>query len=513
MSVTITTKLDMRHGVVPRVIRVSQYDSDFTLVFELFASDGDFTIESGTTAAIRGTKPSGTGYSAAATVNAAEKTVTVTGDAQMTAVKGRCTYEITLYKGDKELNSANFILLVEDAALDRDTITDESVLRELGHFDEQVAAAEDAADRAEAVANTFDDVIAQIDDIEERIDDIGGLSEDAKVALLNCFRFVAWINGNGQAYYDALYDALYPDTGLARIAAVFTQGSAVIYDDVSLNTLKPYLTVTAYYNNGTSRRIFDYALSGTLEAGTSTITVLYNGKTTTFNVSVTARPAIVSIAAVFNQGTHAVHEEDALATLKPYLTVTATYSDTTTDVITDYTLSGTLSVGTSTITVSFAGFTTTFTVNVTSSEIYEYKLSNGTLSLVNGTVTTRDGRPTIILNSPQKVINVGSGEVPYKTVTTTSDTNPIDSNYYPVKIPSDATRVTVSVTPSSYYVGGNVRKYENGVFSNIASVSRSMGTAEGTFTADTDLYFTGVVRTENGDVLPTNVSEVMIVCS
>ena len=115
-----------------------------------------------------------------------------------------------------------------------------------------------------------------------------GLSEDAKVALLNCFSHVAWIDEHGQDYYDTLEDALYPDTGLVRITAVFTQGSTVIYQTTPLSDLKAYLVVTGHYNNGTSNVITDYALSGTLEVGTSTITVTKEGKTATFIVTVSA---------------------------------------------------------------------------------------------------------------------------------------------------------------------------------------------------------------------------------
>lgn len=114
----------------------------------------------------------------------------------------------------------------------------------------------------------------------------GGLSEEAKAALLACFANVAWANESGQDYYDALYNALYPDTGLIRINAVFTQGSAVIYPSTPLNELKAYLVVTGFYNDGTSRTITDYSLGGTLEVGTSTVTVIKDGKTTTFNVTV-----------------------------------------------------------------------------------------------------------------------------------------------------------------------------------------------------------------------------------
>ena len=113
-----------------------------------------------------------------------------------------------------------------------------------------------------------------------------GLSDDARAALLACFQHVAWTDEHGQDYYDALYNALYPDTGLIRINAVFTQGSAVIYPSTPLNELKAYLVVTGFYNDGTSRTITDYSLGGTLEVGTSTVTVIKDGKTTTFNVTV-----------------------------------------------------------------------------------------------------------------------------------------------------------------------------------------------------------------------------------
>lgn len=77
---------------------------------------------------------------------------------------------------------------------------------------------------------------------------------------------------------------------LTSISAVFTQGDNVIYDTDSLDDLKQYLTVTAHYEGGVSTVINDYTLSGTLTEGTSTITVSYVNKTTTFNVTVTEKP-------------------------------------------------------------------------------------------------------------------------------------------------------------------------------------------------------------------------------
>ena len=73
-----------------------------------------------------------------------------------------------------------------------------------------------------------------------------------------------------------------------------------------------------------------------------------------------------SITAVYTQsGT--VYDTDSLDSLKADLVVTGNYSDGTYNQTTKYTLSGTLTVGTSTITVTYGGKTTTFTVTVTQS--------------------------------------------------------------------------------------------------------------------------------------------------
>ena len=50
---TLTQPLNMSPGGIPPVIHISQYDSDFTIVFTLLSTVGDFTIESGTTAQSR----------------------------------------------------------------------------------------------------------------------------------------------------------------------------------------------------------------------------------------------------------------------------------------------------------------------------------------------------------------------------------------------------------------------------------------------------------------------------
>lgn len=218
-----------------------------------------------------------------------------------------------------------------------------------------------------------------------------GITEDFRAAILQLASKVAYIDENGADYYQDLYDALYPTAGLLSITAVFTQGSTVVYDDSDLDDLRTMLYVVGHYDDNTDAEVTNYTLSGNLTAGTSTVNVSYLGKTTTFTVTVTARPTLSSISAVYTQsGT--VLETDSLDSLKTDLVVTATYSDSSTETVpaSDYTLSGTLTVGTSTITVSYSGLTTTFTVTVTA----------GTEMLITNTYATSSTGGTWVSSTP-----------------------------------------------------------------------------------------------------------------
>lgn len=127
------------------------------------------------------------------------------------------------------------------------------------------------------------------DEIRQR----SGLSEDVKQALLQLASKVAYIDDDGQEYYDALEEALYPPTDLVSISAVYTQ-SGTVYNTDNLDSLKSDLVVTAHMSDSTTQTVTNYALSGTLAVGTSTITITYGGKTTTFNVTVTYDPYYVT---------------------------------------------------------------------------------------------------------------------------------------------------------------------------------------------------------------------------
>ena len=91
---------------------------------------------------------------------------------------------------------------------------------------------------------------------------------------------------------------------------------------------------------------------------------------------------LVSISCVYTQSS-TVYDTDSLDSLKHDLVVTAHMSDSTTQIVTTYALSGTLTKGTSVIPVSYGGKTTTFEVYAEDGASILYALPNATV--FNGT--------------------------------------------------------------------------------------------------------------------------------
>ncbi len=197
----------------------------------------------------------------------------------------------------------------------------------------------------------------------------------AKAALLACFEHVAWIDDDGQDYYDALYDALYNTTWpVTNTLTHCTTSNA----SEAVNKGSSYsATITASAGYALTGATVSITMGGTDITSTaySNGTISIPAVTGALVISVSAAAKTVSsISAVYTQsGT--VYDTDTLDSLKSDLVVTATYSDSSTDTVpsADYTLSGTLTAGTSTVTVSFGGKTTTFTVTVTAQyQTYDY---------------------------------------------------------------------------------------------------------------------------------------------
>lgn len=227
--------------------------------------------------------------------------------------------------------------------------------------------------------------------IEGQIGDLSTLDTTAKgslVAAVNELKGDLAQLGSGvptsvrQAMLTLFESAAYTTTGLEdEIAAVESWAAAV----TSLTLNNSTITINGA---GTSQLVATTVPSGqavTWESsdtfvatvsnsglvtgagnGTATITASCGDLTATCTVTVSGFSTLESISAVYTQS-GAVYTTDTLDSLKTDLVVTATYSDTSTETVpsTDYTLSGTLAVGTSTIVVSYGGKTDSFNVTVT----------------------------------------------------------------------------------------------------------------------------------------------------
>lgn len=128
------------------------------------------------------------------------------------------------------------------------------------------------------------------------------------------------------------------------------------------------------------------------------------------------------------------------------IVVTANYSDGSTATVTEYTLSGEIAEGENTVTVTYAGLTTTFTVVGVAESGFEPVTANATFLVHYGNVVSNTG---ISGNTSYSwhLTNINSR---IAAVTTEPNINGQqtetvnDINYYPIPIPSGATKVIIT---------------------------------------------------------------------
>ena len=479
-----TINLTQLNWSIPAVIHSVQNDTGRTLKMVI----DDTTIEAGDTASVSIHRPDDSFYTVNATKAAGENAFKFDMTQALTQ-EGTVECQLKVTSSEKIVSTYTFHVIVQKS-------TDGYSEEQYGHTVDEIM---DAIDGVADYVDELQDIRKSYDGTEypkagdavrtQVVNAIiqGGITDSAKEALLNALAHVAWIDEHGQDYYNELEDALYPPTSILYITAEFDQGTAVIYDSDSLDSLKQYMTVTAFFNNGNSAEVTSYTLSGTLAPGTSRIMVEYEGRSTKISVQVTRTPGtiavvnnltnattsnpatsiqegdsysatitvdsgfmissvlirmgslditstaysngniyieevtdnleitvvavavtVLSITATYTQsGT--VYDTDTLDSLKADLVVTASWSDGTTTTIadSDYTLSGTLTEGTSTITVSYGGKTTTFSVTVISSL---YPLQSGSHSF------TSSGHAVEVSNGKHVKFSVGATGGGYQIV-------------------------------------------------------------------------------------------------
>lgn len=101
-------------GNYPKEFHVSQYDVGRQLVANIVDSTGAYSIPSGATVTLVGTKPSGFGFTLSGTVGSGG-VVTFSTTATVTAEYGRIPCEIRITSGSTILGTANCMLIVEES--------------------------------------------------------------------------------------------------------------------------------------------------------------------------------------------------------------------------------------------------------------------------------------------------------------------------------------------------------------------------------------------------------------
>ena len=491
-----TINLTQLNWSIPAVIHAVQNDTGRILKMVI----DDTTIEAGDTASVSIHRPDDSFYTVNATKAAGENAFRFDMTQALTQ-EGTVECQLKVTSSEKIVSTYTFHVIVQKS-------TDGYSEEQYGHTVDEIM---DAIDGVTDYVDELQDIRKGYDGTEypkagdavrtQVLDAIiqGGITDSAKEALLNALAHVAWIDEHGQDYYNELQNALYPPISVLYITAEFDQGTAVIYDSDSLDSLKQYMTVTAFFNNGNSAEVTSYTLSGTLAPGTSRITVEYEGRSTKISVQVTQTPGaiavvnnltnattsnpatsiqegdsysatitvesgfmissvlirmgslditstaysngniyieevtdnleitvvavaitVLSISATYTQsGT--VPAGTSLDDLRDNLVVMASFSDGTTSAVSDYTLSGTLEIGTNVITVRYMGKTDTFNVTVTSS----YMLPNGTYTVASKTITITNGNHVkIVANSYTSSVAYISEDGTTGTTTTFSQSVP-----------------------------------------------------------------------------------------
>lgn len=274
------------------------------------------------------------------------------------------------------------------------------------------------------------------------------------------------------AFLTLFESAAYATTGLedeiAIVEAWATEVTSLTLSasELSLNSDVPSVIVATTIPNGasvtwTSSNENVAVVNGGIVTGVSNgscvITASAGDLSATCEVEVEGFAELVSISAVYTQsGT--VYDTDSLDSLKDDLVVTATYNDSSTEIVTTYTLSGTLEVGTSTVYVSYGGKATTFSVTVsvfTWSYTDGLPADNGLKKEIRGTCTetmTTSGVRITASNSSSQVIYTrtnGRQKAFLEYVVNVSTNN---SNHY-AKIATDSYANGIRVQYSSNYKG------------------------------------------------------------
>lgn len=225
----------------------------------------------------------------------------------------------------------------------------------------------------------------------------GGITSQEKSLILTLFSKAAYAEDDAGEVYDALAE-LWAGYSVEWVGSGFTHGNTSTMVEGGKTFTSTVTAATGFEITTVTATMGGVTVQGAWNNGTVTIPNVTGNIVITVT---TVQATVSSINAVYVQS-GAVSDTDSLDSLKSDLVVTATYVDSTTYAVPaeEYTLSGTLAIGTSTITVTYMGQTDTFTVTVTP-EVIDY-----TIDPLDG-ITWHDG---YTYNKTTGIITATTGE-------------------------------------------------------------------------------------------------------
>jgi len=321
---------------------------------------------------------------------------------------GSDTFTIAVY------NSRNTLLLITDCIADVEpTVTNagtaahitscylkDGTAWSISESEVDITVDDELSDESEnpvqnkVINRKISEIKADLEDLEDRVEDLeegggSGVPASVKSALASLFNAIPYTD-------DMTSEIAIIDSWASEISGISVSPTTASINGSSTTQLVATTTpaggtVTWESSNTAVATVSSSGLVTGVGDGQATITARCGGYHASCAVTVSGSRTLTSISAVYSGGT--VYDTATLNDLKSSLVVTANYDDSTTATVTDYTLSGTLAVGTSTITVSYGGKTTTFTVTVEAAPAEEEKWIDG---LATGSIASFTYSPFVL---------------------------------------------------------------------------------------------------------------------
>lgn len=251
---TQNTNLSVIPSGVRPVVPCSQYDNHLQAVrFKLYKEGTPFTIPSGAAVLINGHKPDNTAFSYAATAISGN-TATFSVTQQMTAVAGDVLCELRVRTEGEIIGTLNFILRVEPAPLQDDTVLSET----------EIPLIEQAIDIAANLAEYIQQTLDARDDAQAAAADAAVSATDAATDAASAASDAASV----QELYDSIETA--KQNANTAAAAANTAASSLSSMTAVANTLSPGVPATASYDPTIKRFTFGIPRGDTGASGIQT---------------------------------------------------------------------------------------------------------------------------------------------------------------------------------------------------------------------------------------------------